>query len=380
MLIYANLVIPILFMVVLLVFYKVKVVWWEHLLLFGVALIAIFLSKIIIEKSQTTDTEYWGGYVVEARYYEAWDEEVPCTHSYDCMCGTDSEGNSCCCSTCYYHAYDVDHHPEYWQVTNSNGKRWSVKQSHYNYLVKKFNIRPTFKNMNRDYHSIDGDMYFAKWPGSEKTLEPTITKHRYENRIRVSSSIYALEEPDTAIYNMYGLYHYPSITGYYDQKCVLGYNDTKGERQMQILNALNGSSHQFKSYILVFKNQPRDAVYAQEQQWQGTNKNEFVICIGINNSNEVQWSEVLTWSDSYDMRTDVKVFVEEQDKLDISLIANKLDQQLKAGKWKRKEFEEFSYLKVEPSTSSIMWTMLITTLICLGIAKYSIANEFEEDN
>ena len=70
--------------------------------------------------------------------YEAWDEEVPCTHSYDCMCGTDKDGNSCCCSTCYSHAYDVDYHSEYWLVVDSNGASWTVTQNHYNYLVKKF--------------------------------------------------------------------------------------------------------------------------------------------------------------------------------------------------------------------------------------------------
>ena len=51
-------------------------------------------DTVAITTIKSINTEIWGAPVVTASYYEEWDEEVSCRHSYDCMCSTDSDGNA----------------------------------------------------------------------------------------------------------------------------------------------------------------------------------------------------------------------------------------------------------------------------------------------
>ena len=115
MLTYTLLAIPILLTILMFIFYKHEVVWWEYLINFGVAIICIFASKAIIEHTQVTDTEYLGGWATEVRYYEDWNEYIhrTCTRSVSC-------GKNCTRTVSYDCSY-VSYHPQYWEMRNSNG-------------------------------------------------------------------------------------------------------------------------------------------------------------------------------------------------------------------------------------------------------------------
>lgn len=387
MFIYTLLIIPIIITIVLYFKFKHEVVWWEYLLNFGAALICIFISKAIIEYTQASDEEYWGAWTTEVRYYEDWNERVSCRHPkycqrYNACKRRDSKGH-CVGGTetyqCgYKHLYDVDYHPEYWILHHSDGGTIRVSKSEYNRIVNKFEVTPKYVDLHRDYHTNDGDMYKATWPGDDHTLEAVITTHRYENRVRVSSSSYAIKKPSKEIFDQYKLYDYAPVYDGFKQKVIQGYNDPVAEKSFQILNAKLGHKKQFKAYVLVFKNAPRQAGLYQEDQWEGGNKNELNITIGIDNENNVKWCHVFSWTDKRDIVVNTRTLVESQDKLNLLELAGFLWPQVETN-WKRKSFADFEYLTIEPSTTSLVISFIITLLVNLGVALFVIANDFTEN-
>lgn len=374
MLIYLLLIIPIITTIVCFIYFKHEVVWWEYLLNFGAALACIFASKAIIQHIQVSDTEYWGGWVIEVRYYESWNEYIHrmCTQTVSC-------GKDCTITETYDCSY-VQNHPAYWEILNSNGRQISISKNQYKEIVHKFGTGENFVDMDRNYHSKDGDMYYSKWNGSDKTMEFTTTEHRYENRVRVSSSTFAMKEPSKEIFDQYKLFHYPKVQEVYKQKNLLGINDPIAQRKLEMVNSKLGHKYEFRSYIMIFKNQPREAGFYQEEQWQGGNKNELNIAIGIDSvTKQVNWCHVFSWTDKRDLPVAMKNIIEGQDKLDLIKIIDNLES-LSKTKWERKHFKDFSYLTVEPQTHHIVIAFIITLIINIGVTIFVVANDITEDD
>src|SRR4051812_24284704 len=115
MLIWLSLFIPIIISIYVYYQHEREVVWWEYVIIFSAPLLFILIAKSACEYAQTRDTEYLGGYVTTAEYFEDWDEEVPCSHPIYCTrtyeCGDGKTSRTC---TEQYecgkqHAYDVDY-------------------------------------------------------------------------------------------------------------------------------------------------------------------------------------------------------------------------------------------------------------------------------
>jgi hypothetical protein len=370
MFIYLLLLIPIIFTIVMFFKFKHEVVWWEYLISFGVTIICIFASKAIIQKIQVSDTEYWGGWVKEVRYYEDWNEYIHQT----CECCCDKDGNNCSTYDCSY----VQYHSEYYRLLGSNGEDVSISKSEYERLVSKFGVPEKFVDLHRNYHTNDGDMYKAIWSGTDNTLEPVISRHVYDNRPRVSSSTYAQAEPSKEIFKEYELFHYPDINGGFKQPVILGYDDPEAETAFQLLNAKYGSKYQFKTYVMIFKGHGREAGLYQEQQWQGGNKNELNITIGIDSLGNVKWCHVFSWTEKLDIVVETRELVYNQGVLNLLEISDYLTKNVPT-KWERKEFTDFSYLTVEPRWWHILISFIITFGINVGIAIFVISNEFTEN-
>lgn len=382
MLIFLSLLVPLITVVYLAVFQRKRMVWWEYLVVFVVPLLLTVGMKSCVETCQTADTEYWGGWVTQAAYFEEWDEEVPCRHAkYRTETYIDSDGNLQTRQVFdgWQHPYDVDDHPPYWEVVDSNGITISVSQRHYRKLVAQFG-NEKFVDLGRFYHSIDGDEYVSEWQGQDATLEPVTTTHTYENRVQASRSIFNFTPVDKETKQLYGLYDYPKITGYYDCASILGvggFHHTEADKLLSFWNAKLGSRKQVRMYILLFTDQPREAGLEQENLWKGGNKNEFIVAIGINKAWKVQWAHVISWTEVEELKVDTRKFVESQPgQLDllpvVSWMVNAVDQN-----FARKHFSDFSYLTVEPP----MWAVILTfilTIICSGAVAFFVVNNDED--
>ena len=379
------LLIPIITIAVLLLRYSRKVTWWEYLIHIGVAIILIAIMKVIGEKSQTNDTEYWGDLIEEAQYYEAysiWDHET-CTRQV--YCGSDSKGNAKY-RTETYDCSHMDYYSARWQVVTTTGWEISVSQEFYNSLLKRFQKTPIFRDISHegecgfgDHVVKDGDMYFAKWDGDPTKSYALAETHTYENKIQCSHSVFNYQDISEEEAAKEGLYDYPKVKNH-EVVSILGGNGlpklAEAEQKLRYLNGNLGPKKQVRVWILVFINKPISLGRDQEAYWKGGNKNEFVVTIGVDKTGRPTWCHPFSWTDVSELKINTRNYVMEQKQLNLNNLADYLHQELES-KWKRKEFKEFSYLTVEPPAWALIVSFLIQLLFSVGYAIWAVKNDFE---
>jgi hypothetical protein len=377
--------IPVVAAALVLIFFFKKIVWWELVLLIAPSALIILLMNTIMVAYRTGDTEYLGSYTKRVIYYQAWDEEVPCRHPVYCTrtyeCGTSKEPRTCTESyVCgYEHAYDVDYHPEHWTKENNSGNEYSISQSEYNILKNRFATKTYFVELHRDYHSIDGDAYYTDWGGEPEKSDAMTSEGSYTNKIKVSHSIFKFEDIDEKTKKLWSLYDYPSVSGYY-QSNVLGYKvDEITNRKMQYLNGFYGSSKQFRTYILFFRNQSPEVAYKQRSYWEGGNKNEFIICIGLDNLGKFDWVKCFSWMDKPELEVEVQDYFNINKDLNLSKFADWMPKQIEQH-WHRKPFKDFDYLEIELTDTQMWWILIIVTLYNIGVSIWIVVNEFNPEN
>lgn len=373
MIIWFAILIPVATVVVLLWKFHHKMVWWEYLLVFGLPLFFIALAKFGVDAIQTKDDEYYGSYVVTAEYYEDWNQRVSCSHN---RYRTDSKGRQ------HYvgkmHAYDVRYHPEYWVINTNVNNQLSISQGEFERIAGRFGSR-VFTDLNRSYHTNDGDKYVSSFSGAPDLLEPVTTSHYYENRVKASNSVFSFKEVDPI---GFGLFKYPTISDTYKQQSILGVKDLDpaAEKQLAYYNATLGATKEVRMYIIMFYDKPIDAGIEQEAFWQGGNKNEFVTCIGISSTDsKVLWAHVFSWTEVEDLKVDARNFVMDQNygpliQVDLLSYVNWLGPQVNA-RFIRKNFDDFNYLTVEPPLWGILVTYFLTLAICVGLGIYAVMND-----
>jgi hypothetical protein len=374
--------IPILVSVIILLFWMKKVVWWEVLLLIvPSALIILFMNTIMVSYN-TSDTEYLGSYIKKVNYYEPWDERVPCRHPIYCTrtypCGSAKSPRTCTSTyVCgHVHAYDVDYHPKYWTKEDNYKKEYDISHSDFIYLRKLFATNQYFVELNRDYHSIDGDAYYTNWAGEPERSSVITKEGSYTNKIRASHSVFKFEDITEKEVAKWSLYEYPEVSDY-KQKVVLGKKvDGRTERKLQYINGYYGPKKQFKLFILFFKNQSMDVVNKQRSYWEGGNKNEFVVCIGVDNSGRFEWVDAFSWMSKPALEVEVEEFISRTEDVKLKKFADWLPSQVDAH-WKRRDFNDFEYLQMELTETQLWWIMIILMIYNIAMSVWVINNESE---
>ena len=383
MIIYFAALIPILGAVLLYSVWQHKVALWELGIMVAVPCLLIVGAKGCSEMSQTQDTEYWGGYVTSAAYFEDWNEKVSCRHPIPCKhpeYSKDEKGHRYQsgykhANDGYYHLYDVDYHPEYWEAYTSVRDTKDISQSTFERLSAQFGNR-AFVDLHRNYHTKNGNKYVATWNGEAEKLEPVTVARSYENRVQASQSVFNFKEVNPADY---GLYQYPPINGF-TQQCALGPGATAPvEKKLQYMNATLGAPRQVRLYVLVFQDKPIQAAMEQEAFWKRGNKNEFITCVGVDKDLVVQWCHVFSWTEVEELKIEARNIVMGMKTLDLVAYLDAV-RPLVETKWQRKHFKEFSYLTVEPTTTAVVWTYVITLAVTIGIGVWAVMNGLDPDS
>lgn len=376
MIIYGALLIPLIVAMALYFFFRRSVVWWEFFVPLAVSLLLTFIMKLTIEHVQVSSTEYWGSMVSRAVYYEPWNEWITQTCYSTCCC--DDKGNNCQ-QVPYDCSYELNHAAE-WKVETTTGEGIGVSEARYKELKERFG-NDKFINMHRHYYTLNGDGHVSEWQADSVTAEPVTTVHTYENRVKAADqSVFHFEKVDTADIRKYSLKGYPAIGSWYRMAAVIG--DTGrdagiADKKLQYANGILGPKKQARIFVLVFKGQPIEAGLYQEWLWSGGNKNEFIVCIGIDAQRNVKWCKPISWTYNERLKVDVRDFVQAQGKLDLIAVAAYVQQQVDKG-FQRKHFREFSYLTVEPPTWAVILTYLLTLAINIGLSYWIVKNEFDD--
>lgn len=370
MIIYAALIIPLITAIVLFAKFKHETAWWEFLIPTSASLVFIIIMKVTIETVQVNCDEYWGSVISKVEYYEEWNEYIhrTCTRS----CGKN-------CTTTYDCSY-VAHHSAYWEITTNIGETVRITKEEYNRLKKYFG-NSTFVDLHRHYHTKDGDKYVTTWNGNPEKIVSATTQHTYENRVKASDhSVFHFGKVADEDKKRYKLFDYPPIYEAYKQRALLGDSSLialKADSILRVYNGVLGPKKEVKIFVLIHKNQPLDAGSYQEWLWCGGNMNEFIVSVGVDKNNKVTWCKVISWTPNETLKARVRMGVEVKDSLDLVELAHFIGDEV--GKdFVRKDFEEFSYITVDPPLWAVVLTFLLTILLNVGLSMWIVSNEFAE--
>ena len=399
---------------------------------------------------QSSFTEYWGSTVTgvyEQEPYNYWQHQT-CTRQVPC--GTDANGNTQYCTETYDCSHQVDVGPSWWAITNIDEKI-KISENFYEELKARFGTGRKQVDVHRNHSARSkasgsrgtkfqgtrvGEYSYqwkTRWGGEEKTRKPYVSKHKYENRVKASDlSVFNISVVTDGQADTLGLFDYPEITSGWTYPTILGVDvsETTQENFMK-LNGKFGKTNQLRLWILVFKNKPQNTAVYQENYWVKGNKNELVVCIGIDDDNNIQWSHSFSWALSGTLTAEVKnavldlyeytvtttegkqmpmivpltkeiigttgmdtsklppAFVlpipqnqvQKVDKSEFPVLTDRtwntyyqyLDKNLE--RFERRSFEEFSYLKVDPPKKAVIVIFIVAFLISLGTNIWVIKND-----
>lgn len=379
--IYSAFIIPIIVSLVGFLLYKKKVTPIEIGLNILITCVIVVISFFIFKKITTSDVEYNGHIIVEARFYEEWETYVNKTCTKTKRSGKHTRTVHYDCSYC-------DHHPERYELVDDSGNTFSISEEEYQKVVKRWGKTPIFKDLNRNInHNFmcgkDGDMYYVTWNGDVKTSMISTTKHSYDNILQYGNSAFDFERIDSDEAEKMGLYEYPEVDNYY-QPTVLGLEKTTIKnknyfrQKIDYFNGFYGKKYNNRVFVLIFPDGKKSLANKQEKYWFGGNRNEVVICIGVDKTNKIKWVKPFSWVKDKTLipylRNDI-MELGDLDKCD-GLYDILVKDNGKYFKWR--DFDkDFSYLKYKVTTGQMIFIYLLSLICSIGIMVISIKNEHD---
>lgn len=361
MIIYLNFIIPILAVLIVSLAFHKQVNILERILVFIVPAIVIVAAKFLSIAGMTMIPECLNSYTVKAKYYEDWDEwiEKTCT---ECV-SRDTSGN--CVKERTYDCSYREYHSPYWEIQDNMGKTYGVPESKYHLLVNLWDQnRVQFEDLHRDYYHNDGDLYYIIFDNQFDHTYPIVNRGLYENKVKCSKSVFNFQPVSIQEKSMYGLYDYPKFERY-DYNPILGLRDYEASKKLSQYNAQLGTAKQVHMLLLVFHDKPYDAALYQEAYWKGGNKNEFILCVGVDAQNQTKWAKVISWTEVQDLKIKLERKIREMP-FNATAIVDTMAKDVQY-KFMRKHFKDFSYLTVEPTTSAVIISFIITLIVTIGI-------------
>jgi hypothetical protein len=376
----------------LMVFHRKATAWWELVLLWTGAVVAIFAASAAVEYVGKTDTEYWGHLGVRIEHNEPYSYWTTCSRQVPCGTTCDSKGN---CTTQYcteYYDCVEDVRRKCFLITRK-ADRFYISYGRYKELESRWAGDPVMKDMGREAkygsdfcsrgescYTGDGNQWTHAWDKKWVTSEPMATVHKYENRVAASDTVMNFKPVKDEDRARFGIHEYPYAyedSGSYEQPTILAPNMKfpAADKKWRFLNGRYGPDRLMRIWVLVFVDQPRTAAQVQKQYWKNGNKNELVYCIGVDRNKKVQWGEAFSWTEKYDLPIEVRNHIEEMDTLSEQSLIKLADwtEQTIIPRYVKPDFHKFDHLKVKPPLWSVIVAWIVIAigggLMCLFIVK-----------
>ena len=356
----------------------------EHFKYYAVAFGAVmaligFVHYRMLRKRRTA-TEYLGGFIDTITHYNEWTEEQE--YTVEVEDGKDSEGRPT------YHTETRTryiHHPDEWWFHTSIGTEHQFSEDSYNTVATTWDT-PMNEFSITGYEICGGVRYGDKYyyndvikrgggycdPICNQELVKymfTITEpHVYENKVQNSNSIFRFESiPDDEAQEL-GLHPYPAIN-YLDQSPILGKSiDGYTEQLFRAFNAFYGGLNQIRVFVHLFDaSQGIEIAEKQQAYWKGGNKNEFSVCLGLD-GNTVKWCYTFSWMDEPTLGVNTEDYFRHHPELDLRAYVRWLAENIDM--WKRKEFADFRYLRVQLSPKQAALLLILCASLCAGVIYY----------
>lgn len=368
MILFISMILPFITAIILWFWFKHKTTWYEFGIPFAVSFIVGLFLHIVIHSSLYWKIEYWTNYITKIEYYEPWDEFV----IYPDIVSDGKNTRIVIKTKIEYHK------PKYIAYDNENNS-FNINKEDYELFKNRWK-NSSFVEMNRKFHSFDGDMYYSKFNNLDKDMWIINTIHYYKNKIPYTSSVFNFKKISKEEKIDYDIVDYPdTYTG-----PILGNTSLISSDDVKNLDALNarfGSEYEIKVWMIIYKNKSAESATIQEHYWYGGNMNELVICVGINDQKEVQWAKTFSWTPKGTFTTSCKAEVESQidQNLDINKIISWLYKNIPT-QWERRDFnKDFDYLSVEVPLHMIVMSIIIGIIVNILVVAFVLENEKEND-
>lgn len=311
--------------------------------------VGVFIVVVLIaigaaaRESKMTFKEVWNGQTVSKSR-----DEVHCEHSYRCRCYTTCSGsgsNRTCsehCSTCYYHSYDVD---------------WNVKST-----IGALRINRV------DWQGLQEPRRWTSIvPG-----EPVAVSHWYTDYLRSSETsvltYHKIADPEADKLPIYPMLVYD----YYrlDRLVKVGVDlpDTKEwNTGISLLLRDLGPAKQV-NVVLVITNQPAGFENRLLSKWNGANKNDAVVFIGVDDKKAIVWTKVFSLAKFDIFNVQLARNLKELRVLDRPKVLATIHANI-SKTYERRRMREFSYLKddIPFPTFILVLAVLLSTLVSCGL-------------
>ena len=346
----------------------------------GVSVLFTFVLKSVFVASNEMDTEYLGGYITQITHYDEWDEWVKRTCTRTVHDGYDKDGKEITHEEEYDCSYR-DYHPEYWtyRVSTDGWEHHFYNKGEFDRAMAELGYpKMVFRDMHRDYYTIDGDAQDYFWDGKPEHVRAYVWKETYQNKVIASHSIFKFDEISDKDADSLGLFRYPDVREY-DQNVILGFRAGKAvHKKYKYINSIYGAKKQFRIYVLVFRDKPIEISEQQKSYWQGGNKNEFVLCLGYNTKKgTIDWCNPFSWCDKPELEVATKRYFREHPRMDLSDYPNWLEKHINL--WHRKEFKDFDYIKNEMSKGQSIGLLILILIMDIILSIFLIGNEFTNE-
>lgn len=359
--------------------------WDVYALVVGGSMLFTGLIHWLMYRYRTRANEYLGSYIVSIRHDDAWIERVVYTERV-----SDGKGG-------YREVKRVRYipHPDEYRYYTSIGSTYYFNSCDYYNIIRLWGTPchheqicgPHIKGGVRFYQTYEYSDFLDDMPTCNpfenddvyRTMIPITEEHSYVNKIKNSNSIFRFENISKNKAKELGLWNYPTVDGM-DMSPILGLEvDGAIEEQFRMLNAYYGALCQIRLFFIFFDSTTHGVDIAEKQRayWKGGNKNEFVVCLGLNNGN-VEWCHAFSWMDEPVLSVKIEDYFRTNPALDLMALHGWIREHL--GDWKRKEFSDFKYIKVE-LTPLQFWILFALTIAANTTAVYLLQEEaFKEEN
>lgn len=390
---YFAIIIPILLVAYLLAFHRKNIVWWEVILPFVVTIITIAICQYGSYKAAISDTEYLGHMVVKAVHKEPMDYDDTCSKRYPC--GKDNKGNTKYC-TRYYHCVSSRRRQTYFitdkgttigidlDIYNKYEQMWDK----YKYHTEKMTISSGGYTTTGDLYNRPGhgNKHEVSWNNKIENSVPVSQKATYDNYIQASKSLYNPRDISEEELKNYKLFDYPEGNGsnpilVADSKIAY----PAALKQLQYangwLNTTMGGFKKVRLWVLIYRNQPEDIAEIQKVYWKNGNKNEFIVMLGIDDKYNLNWFDIMTWTEKEDTKIIVRNYISELrgKKLD-TVTMHKFSIWLTdfiQKSYVKPSFEKYSYMNIPPSWTAIIVSYIIVLLVCIATGFFVVKNEID---
>ena len=333
---------------------------------------------------RTNAVEYVSSYITSIRFYESWTERVVWYEEIEVPDGEDSQGHTIY-RTERVQRERVDHHPEeYYEYTNT-GRVYSINRKIYNEIANLWDVPSRFLFVDHPNAIDDGDAeeYLFQdcfcgnnfdatrlTDGIAYKFVPYTETHSYVNRVQGSNSIFHFQKITKEKAQELELFEYPKLD-HSTQNPILGRAvDETTVNAFRLFNAYYGKDYQIHVFVLLFEGKDLSIVEKQRSYWNGGNKNEFVVCLGVN-GDKVEWCKTFSWMDEPTLGVKTEAWFLQHPDLDLLEFNHWLCEHITD--WKRKEFHDFDYVHVElKGWQQALLTILVAALNvgCVCLAEY----------